>query len=160
MRKLTISNCTGHHILVEYAGRSQPGQSSCVILPSAATSIPVCSLRSHLVLSAANKFNGASDEEGVSVNAGALRVRFPLAFGAQWKVVKVEDSCPWRIYRSRVSGCTAAHLMLVAMSVHSKVSRRHHKLVILSKRNLASFLSDLPDSIPLSALTLPGTHDT
>ncbi|EJU05834.1 PLC-like phosphodiesterase [Dacryopinax primogenitus] len=41
-----------------------------------------------------------------------------------------------------------------------KVNRTHHRLVILPYRNLASFLSDIPSSMPLSNLVLPGTHDT
>ena len=36
-------------------------------------------------------------------------------------------------------------------------SRKHHLLLILPRRDLASFLSDFPDSLPLSSMLLPGT---
>ena len=42
------------------------------------------------------------DDEKASVDVDEVSVRFPLAFSAQWKVVKVEEGCPWRIYRSKV----------------------------------------------------------
>ena len=35
-------------------------------------------------------------------------------------------------------------------------SRKHHLLLILPRRDLASFLSDFPDSLPLSSMLLPG----
>ncbi|KZT70188.1 PLC-like phosphodiesterase [Daedalea quercina L-15889] len=64
-----------------------------------------------------------------------------MSLGAVWKVVKVPEECPWGVYRC-------------------KVSRKHHLLLILPRRDLASFLSDFPDSLPLSSMLLPGTHDT
>ncbi|KAI0693724.1 PLC-like phosphodiesterase [Cytidiella melzeri] len=38
--------------------------------------------------------------------------------------------------------------------------KMHHRLLILPRRDMTNFLSDIPDSVPLSSLTLPGTHDT
>ncbi|TCD66693.1 hypothetical protein EIP91_001047 [Steccherinum ochraceum] len=143
MRKLTVSNRTEHTLSVEYYGPKQPHLNSCVILPEASTSLEVSSSKSHFVLStdSSSKWSTYDDDEKVSVDADAFQTRFPLKFGAQWKAVKVEDGCPWRIYRS-------------------KTSRRHHRLLVLPKRNLASYLSELPDSVPLSSLALPGTHDS
>jgi len=140
MHNLTVSNRTEDQISIEYESSSSRHGQYCIILPSAATTLEVSGCRSHLVLSVPDRSKW-STEEKLHVDADAFSTRFPLAFSAQWKAVKVEDHCPWRIYRS-------------------KVSRRHHKLIILPKRNLASFLSDLPNTTPLSALCLPGTHDT
>lgn len=51
------------------------------------------------------------------------------------------EDCPWRIYRDQTS-------------------RKRVDILVLPKRNLGSFLSDLPDTTPLYSLCLPGTHDT
>ncbi|THH21076.1 hypothetical protein EW146_g418 [Bondarzewia mesenterica] len=58
-----------------------------------------------------------------------------------WTVAKVSQSCPWRVYCRRVS-------------------RKRTNVLIFENRNLASFLSEIPDAVPLSSLCLPGTHDT
>ncbi|KAJ3546549.1 hypothetical protein NM688_g5503 [Phlebia brevispora] len=51
--------------------------------------------------------------------------------------------------------------MPMAMGAFWKViSRKHHRLLILPRREMNSFLEDIPDSVPLSCLMLPGTHDT
>ena len=39
---------------------------------------------------------------------------------------------------------------------YSQVTRRYRQIVILERRNLASFLADMPDQVPLSSLLLPG----
>jgi 1-phosphatidylinositol phosphodiesterase len=39
---------------------------------------------------------------------------------------------------------------------YPQVTRRHRQIVILHRRNLASFLADMPDQVPLSSLLLPG----
>lgn len=68
-------------------------------------------------------------------------VRLPSLRGTSWKAVSMPAHYPWRIY------CT-------------KVEPSHCNLLIIPRRSLASFLSDMPDSLSLSALLLPGTHDT
>ncbi|THH29636.1 hypothetical protein EUX98_g4550 [Antrodiella citrinella] len=145
MRKLTISNHTDNHVSIEYGSSSSSqghGRSS-VILPSASTTLEVTGAQSHLVLSNIVNAKWPSDEK-LQVDADALSMRVPLVFSAQWKVVNVEDGCPWRIYRSKVSLCMQyrGYTGIIRMFI------------------LASFLSDLPDAIPISALSLPGTHDT
>ncbi|OBZ75822.1 hypothetical protein A0H81_04799 [Grifola frondosa] len=74
------------------------------------------------------------------VRGEVFTVNVPIALGATWKVVEMPSHCPWRIYRS-------------------KISKRHHKLSIFPRRELSSFLAEIPDTVPLSALMLPGTHD-
>ncbi|RXW19859.1 hypothetical protein EST38_g6010 [Candolleomyces aberdarensis] len=58
--------------------------------------------------------------------------------GASWIDLKVVEDCPWRVY-----------WFWPAKS-----------MVVLSKRNMASYLSELPDTLSLAGLVLPGTHDT
>ncbi|KAF6743502.1 PLC-like phosphodiesterase [Ephemerocybe angulata] len=60
--------------------------------------------------------------------------------GASWKAVKVENEgpCPWRLYWFWPAKA----------------------LVVVPRRDMASFLSELPDSLSLASLVLPGTHDT
>ena len=41
---------------------------------------------------------------------------------------------------------------------HPQITRRHRQIVILRHRNLASFLADMPDQVPLSSLLLPGVQ--
>lgn len=75
------------------------------------------------------------------IHPEGFKIRFPTTFSASWKVAKLPRECPWRVYTSRIS-------------------RGHHRVIILDRRNLGSFLSELPDRLPLSSLSLPGTHDT
>ncbi|CAA7267006.1 unnamed protein product [Cyclocybe aegerita] len=80
-------------------------------------------------------------EKDWHIHPEGFKIRFSMTLSASWQVVPVPVGCPWRVFTSRIS-------------------RGHHKLVILSRRNLASFLSELPNRLPLSSLSLPGTHDT
>ena len=41
-----------------------------------------------------------------------------------------------------------------------KVSRKHHRLLVLPRRDTSCFLKYIPDTVPLSCVALPGTHDT
>lgn len=101
MRKLTISNRTEDFISID-CHASTP----CVILPSATIAIEVPRYRPSLILSTISGEKGtAYGDKKVSVNAATFSIQLPLAFGAQWKVVKAEENCPWRIYRSKVSLC-------------------------------------------------------
>ncbi|KAH9063751.1 PLC-like phosphodiesterase [Lactarius deliciosus] len=53
----------------------------------------------------------------------------------------MSEDCPWRIYRDQTR-------------------KKRIDILVLPKRPLESFLSDLPDTTPLYSLCLPGTHDT
>jgi len=78
-------------------------------------------------------------EEGRCFDSAADN-KIPLStlFKGSWNVVHASK---WRIFSF-------------------KVTRRYRQIVILNHRNLASFLADMPDRIPLSSLLLPGSHDT
>lgn len=87
----------------------------------------------------------ADSETGTSkewlINPTTFVVQLSMMFGASWQVIDAPQDCPWRVYCSRMT-------------------TTHYKVLILTRRKMSSFLSDLPDSLPLSAVVLPGTHDT
>lgn len=87
---------------------------------------------------------------------GNLSASIPLTMGAKWKTVRVQEGCPWRIYRSRVSISSSRTLYAKLIYFAVQITRKHHRLTVLPRRDMASFLSDMPDSVPLSALVLPG----
>ncbi|KAG7453029.1 PLC-like phosphodiesterase [Guyanagaster necrorhizus] len=68
-------------------------------------------------------------------------VQFSMRAGITWQRLSVEDGHPWSVYAV-------------------KMAMNHRKLIILPKRNVSAFLSDMPDMSPLYSLLLPGTHDT
>ncbi|KAF8232285.1 PLC-like phosphodiesterase [Tricholoma matsutake] len=76
-----------------------------------------------------------------SIKPEGISLHVSLALTSRWRAVSVPDECPWRIYLRRVT-----HI--------------HQELIILPRRNLSSFLPEMPDRLPLSSLCLPGTHDT
>ena len=61
-----------------------------------------------------------------------------VSYSRHWEVVDGGDS-PWRIYRFNMATKTS-----------------NHRLVIIPRRPLESFLASLPDRLPLSSLMLPG----
>ncbi|KAF8164017.1 PLC-like phosphodiesterase [Pholiota molesta] len=72
------------------------------------------------------------------IHPESFKIRLSLTLEASWQVVDVPKGCPWRVYTSRIT-------------------RKHHKILILGRRNLGSFLSELPDGLPLSSVVLPGS---
>lgn len=110
-----------------------------------------------LNLQACHSSHGEKSEANGAQLGGNLSASIPLTMGAKWKTVRVQEECPWRIYRSRVStssGKNHLHAKLIYFSV--QITRKHHRLTVLPRRDMASFLSDMPESVPLSALVLPG----
>ncbi|KAF5331154.1 hypothetical protein D9619_006057 [Psilocybe cf. subviscida] len=89
-----------------------------------------------------SSFTSAStvDPKGADVKHFKLELAVP-ALGTSWKALEVPNESPWRVYARRVS-------------------RKRYNLVVLGHRSLGSFLSQLPGTLPLSSLSLPGTHDT
>ncbi|PPR00050.1 hypothetical protein CVT24_009006 [Panaeolus cyanescens] len=75
------------------------------------------------------------------VHPEGFKIRLSMMGAASWQPVHVDDQCPWKVYCNRIT-------------------RKHHQIIIVNRRNLGSFLSDLPDALPLSSVVLPGTHDT
>ncbi|PVG00204.1 PLC-like phosphodiesterase [Serendipita vermifera] len=69
-----------------------------------------------------------------------IRLKCHISRKRKWKAI----SCPeryWRLY-------------------HYEISASHQRILVLPERNLASWMKELPDSLPLSSLCLPGTHET
>ncbi|GJJ11957.1 hypothetical protein Clacol_006195 [Clathrus columnatus] len=56
----------------------------------------------------------------------------------------------WKLMRNAILPYTVYALQISTESL---------KLVIFSKRNVSSFLADMPSTLPLSSLLLPGTHN-
>ncbi len=89
-----------------------------------------------------------------------LTVRISLSLGASWQVLDIPRICPWRMYHSKVCSPCFYEWKGNSSLVLQQVGGGHHNILILPRRDLNSFLAELPDSLPLSALVLPGTHDT
>ncbi|KAH7910614.1 PLC-like phosphodiesterase [Hygrophoropsis aurantiaca] len=60
-----------------------------------------------------------------------------MSLGAKWQVIKTSKDAPWIIYRNRMSS-------------------KYHRILIFPRRDMSCFLSDIPDTVPLSSLMLPG----
>ncbi|GBE82695.1 hypothetical protein SCP_0410800 [Sparassis crispa] len=110
-----------------------------ILSPSVSTSISLSKFHTSVTIAVVSA--SANVDKEWAVPAKAFTIRLPLSLGASWKAVEVEKGCPWRIYQSRVS-------------------KKHHRLLILPRRDMSTFLAEMPDSLPLSSLLLPGTHDT
>lgn len=103
-----------------------------IIFPSRPTAIVLNRKRTPKILLALSR-GKEKEAEGVSVMLNeTLR--------ASWTVLPVSRDCRWRLF----------------LTLNSK----HYRLVILPKRDLVGFMSELPDESTLSSLLLPGTHDT
>ncbi|KAK7037457.1 hypothetical protein VNI00_010949 [Paramarasmius palmivorus] len=75
------------------------------------------------------------------IEPASTLTQISLSLSASWQVVSVPDDCPYWMYST-------------------KIGKKHYQVTILPRRSLAAFLSDIPDTVPLSSLLLPGTHDT
>ncbi|THV07832.1 PLC-like phosphodiesterase [Dendrothele bispora CBS 962.96] len=88
---------------------------------------------------------GQGQEQNVDasteVKPAGIATRISLTLSALWHVLDTPKDSPWRVYAT-------------------KVARKHYKLTVFLKRDTTSFLSDIPDTVPLYSLLLPGTHDT
>ncbi|TFK72218.1 PLC-like phosphodiesterase [Pluteus cervinus] len=73
--------------------------------------------------------------------AAGETISLSLSSGAPFKRVCTPKDSPWRIYTT-------------------KVGKKHYNVIILKRRDASAFLSDFPDTLPLSSLCLPGTHET
>ncbi|KAG6334884.1 hypothetical protein ID866_4208 [Astraeus odoratus] len=71
----------------------------------------------------------------------AVTVMVPHGLWRAWKPLQGLDASPWIAY-------------------YTKSDRRSCSLVVIPRRDSSSFLKGIPDSVPLSCLMLPGTHET
>ena len=112
--------------------------------------------RTKLVIRASFTHTGEDDQKAATTDhPGDLKIHLSRHFGASWRSVAVPEDSPWRVYTNKVPfsdflSCRFLNLLLL------KVSHEHRQVVVLSRRNLASFLSTLPDRLPLYSLQLPG----
>ena len=80
------------------------------------------------------------------------KISLSSIFRRPWNVLHTSK---WRIFSFKVRNSTCRTRVQVVI-YYPQVTRRHHQIVILLRRNLASFLADMPDHVPLSSLLLPG----
>ncbi|GJE87940.1 PLC-like phosphodiesterase [Phanerochaete sordida] len=143
MRRITVVNRSPHVVVCRieptYRGTGSEYYS---VLPSDTETLKLPSFRVGLVLAPQLQAEKAAMfDEAAPTAVDDFAIRVPLSLGAKWIAVPVPEECPWLVYRV-------------------KVTKRHHQLLILPRRDLSSFLSEIPDSVSLSCVTLPGTHDT
>ncbi|KAG6813343.1 hypothetical protein H0H92_011891 [Tricholoma furcatifolium] len=88
------------------------------------------------LLSTTSVINSAYDSQEQLIKPLQQDVRLSLGLRSAWRTIPTHKTCPWRTYLY-------------------KVTNNHLQLYILPKRSLSSFLSDMPDTLPLSSLCLP-----
>lgn len=132
--RLTLINLTDRSLLCNYD--RQDASEHHIMPPSLATTVKVPKRLPKLTITAHQSI-GIKDDIWLS----SCTFYVKTSSSSPWGMVSVDEACPWRIYRFRVS-C------------------KHTKLLIIPRRNLHSFLAEMPDSASLSSLLLPGTHDT
>ena len=89
-------------------------------------------------------------EEGRIFDSVEDKITLSSIFRRPWNVLHTSK---WRIFSFKVRNSTCRTRVVI---YYPQVTRRHHQIVILHRRNLASFLADMPDEVPLSSLLLPG----
>ncbi|TFK34842.1 PLC-like phosphodiesterase [Crucibulum laeve] len=138
--RLTILNLTDEAITASLPTKDKYVSEQALLPPSLSTTThSLKGYRSKLTLKPSN-IDPDEDKKWL-IHAEGLSIKLSMALGASWQVVTVPEGCQWRIYISRIT-------------------RKHHKLLIFPRRDMSSFLSEMPDRLPLSSLVLPGTHDT
>ncbi|KAG7086491.1 hypothetical protein E1B28_002440 [Marasmius oreades] len=138
MLKVTFLNLTEQEIACSWESKSRTVSYKQELLspPSLSTSINISKrCCRHLSFSSANK------EAVEDVKTVGLVTEISLSLSASWQAIKLPEDSPWRMY-----------------SV--KVEKKHYRIAIFPRRNLAGFLCNVHDDVPLSSVLLPGTHDT
>ncbi|EPQ58546.1 PLC-like phosphodiesterase [Gloeophyllum trabeum ATCC 11539] len=140
----TVTNLTDDTIFYETSG-GRANAERLSIGPSSSTTVAKLGSSFRLHLGRRPSSNSTEDavyrEDKALLRDSSFVIKTRWTTGRSWKVINLPEECPWRIYQIRVS-------------------RRQKQVVILPKRDLSSFLSELPDTLPLSSVLLPGTHDT
>ncbi|KAI9511337.1 PLC-like phosphodiesterase [Russula earlei] len=111
-----------------------------VVLPNDFATLPAGG-NNFTLSSAGGRSEVALEKAGLELDVERRYVNLKKSPRFRWNNVSMPEDCPWRIYRDQSSG-------------------KRVDILVLPKRALESFLSDLPDKTPLYSLCLPGTHDT
>ncbi|KAL0564936.1 hypothetical protein V5O48_017101, partial [Marasmius crinis-equi] len=140
MLKLTFLNLTDQEITCSWQSQSRtaPYQQQ-VKLVSHSTTAEISKRGCRHLSFSVGSGNKEADAEDIQAVGPVMEIA--LSLSSTWHVVKVPEECPWTMYST-------------------KVAKKHYQLTIFPRRNLAAFLSEIPDSVPLSSVLLPGTHDT
>ncbi|KDQ12285.1 hypothetical protein BOTBODRAFT_161818 [Botryobasidium botryosum FD-172 SS1] len=80
--------------------------------------------------------------------------------GDQWLLGKLKTSRAFRVMGLKERGSRKAVMGLPFKAYISQKSKGVCSLLILPARDMSSFLKDMPDSMPLSTIVLPGTHQS
>lgn len=168
--RLTLVNRTDSLILYHPSSIISPDKPKLQIalLPSSSTTtdLPKYCTKLTLVRRERLKHDSSSElgetrvKEEAPVNGFDVLVK-SLSKARAREVVAVngEDGrCPWRIYRTKVNNRYL--LSHTDFDTALKISRKHYKLIVLPRRDLFSFLADVPDTVPISSLLLPGELHT
>jgi 1-phosphatidylinositol phosphodiesterase len=168
--RLTLVNRTDSLILYHLSSITSPDEPKLQIalLPSSSTTtdLPKYCTKLTLVRRERLKHDSSSElgeprvKEEAPVSGFDVLVK-SLGTARAREVVAVDDEhgrCPWRIYCMKVNNCLL--LLNLDFDMTSKVSRKHYKLIVLPRRDLSSFLANVPDTVPISSLLLPGKSHT
>ncbi|KAK7449768.1 hypothetical protein VKT23_013243 [Stygiomarasmius scandens] len=155
--RITVLNSTGQSITCSWdtlPSRSIPSRREVLIaspsapieteLPRRCRHISLHSSGSTLTPSSTTSSDTRGQEgqdASTEIKTTGILTRISLTLSALWHVLDTSEDSPWRVYAT-------------------KVAKKHYKLTIFLKRDASSFLSDIPDEVPLYSLLLPGTHDT
>jgi 1-phosphatidylinositol phosphodiesterase len=169
--RLTLVNRTDSLILYHPSSITSPDEPKLQIalLPSSSTTtdLPKYCTKLTLVRRERLKHDSSSElgetrvkEEAPVSGFDVLVKSLVKARAREVMAVDSEDGrCPWRIYRMKVNNCLLLRLY-TDIDMALKVSRKHYKLIVLPYRNLSSFLADVPDTVPIFSLLLPGKPHT
>jgi len=110
-----------------------------VVRPNDFATLPAS--RSSFILSSVGEGSGSEvtllDRASASLEVASQYMKQKLSRRSRWSNISTPEDCPWRIYRDQAS-------------------RKRMDILVLPKRALQAFLSDLPDTTPLYSLCLPG----
>ncbi|KAG9318175.1 PLC-like phosphodiesterase [Chiua virens] len=135
--RFTISNQTSDSLLCQF---DKVTRNEYILVPpfSEIEVSPKCST----LLFAKRPHDATFKELGDIVEStSSVAVKLTMASGRKWQRLTGKGDSPWSIYRNRIS-------------------RKHHALIVFPYRDTSCFLASIPNSVPLSSLMLPGTHET
>jgi hypothetical protein len=97
----------------------------------------------------------AASKESTLPDISSSFVRLRLKLGRKWTRHSIEHNA-WDIYEFYVRYPPVSRPSLM----DPQIAKSRYAVLIFDKRNSANFLSSIPDTVPLSGLLLPGTHQT
>ncbi|KAH7889971.1 PLC-like phosphodiesterase [Phlebopus sp. FC_14] len=139
--RLTISNQTPDNLLCRFGGDGRDDK--ILLVPPSSKSIEFSPKSSCLRLFRCSQDIAAKEADAVTVDAYPVNVRLNRVYGprARWQRISLTDDSTWVVYLNMIT-------------------RNKNCLIVLPRRDTSCFLASVPDSVPLSSLMLPGTHES